>query len=208
MDLKGLIRQGLSLFSFDSSAVQVETYEAYLLCLSRWNRTFNLTAIHDLEKMVSHHLMDSLSIAPMIDGDAVIDVASGAGLPGIPLAVHFPEKRFTLLDSNGKKTRFMTQACIELALENVTVVQSRVEDYKDCQFEQAVCRAFAPLKDIADSCAHIIQQDGNILAMKGRDERLPPSSPLCVKNRVKLDVPLLSAQRWVIRLIRQQDREP
>lgn len=202
MDLRHCISQGLDLLPFESSSEQLNSYVDYLQMLQRWNGVFNLTAIRDPLKMVSHHLMDSLAIVPLIDGRKVLDVGSGAGLPGIPLAIHFDDREFVLLDSNGKKTRFLTQVCIELALSNVEVIQSRVEDYVG-RFEQVVCRAFASLDSIAASCGHLLSEDGNLLAMKAQQEEQDGVDSLVIDAMTELDVPLLEAQRWAIKLVKR-----
>jgi 16S rRNA (guanine527-N7)-methyltransferase len=197
MTLEQLIRSGLQALAFECS--YRDEYLDYLLCLERWNRTYNLTAIRDPAQMVSQHLLDSLSIVPLIDGQRIIDVGSGAGLPGIPLALHFPERQFTLLDSNGKKTRFLTQARISLGLQNLTVIQSRLEDWRQ-QYDQVLCRALAPLDELADQCAHLVARSGNLIAMKSHSEALSGSHRLRIRDATPLRVPMLDAQRWAIRL--------
>ncbi len=198
-----LIRKGLTRFPFDTTTEQAALYETYLSCLSRWNRVYNLTAITDEDKMVSHHLMDSLSVVPLVTAETVIDVGSGAGLPGIPLAVHFPGKHFTLLDSSGKKARFLTQACIELGLSNVTVVQRRVQDYRESVFGLVICRAFAHLEELSVSCAHLVGPGGSLIAMKAREEQLREELPLRIGASTKLAVPLMEEERWAIQLLRR-----
>jgi 16S rRNA (guanine527-N7)-methyltransferase len=141
---------------------------AYLDLLARWNRAFNLTAVRDEAAMVTRHLLDSLSIAPLLRGRRLIDVGAGAGLPGIPLAIVEPSRQFTLLDSNGKKTRFMFQALSELGLANARVEKARVEHYRQtAAYDAVVSRAFASLADMVDTCSHLLNPDGVLLAMKG-----------------------------------------
>jgi 16S rRNA (guanine527-N7)-methyltransferase len=200
MDVRHRVSQGLDRLPFESSPQQRNSYVDYLNMLQRWNGVFNLTAIRDPMKMVSHHLMDSLAIVPLIDGRKVLDVGSGAGLPGIPLAIHFDDREFVLLDSNGKKTRFLTQVCIDLALSNVEVVQSRVEEYVG-SFEQVVCRAFASLDSIAASCSHLLTENGSLLAMKAQQEAIEDAGSLVIEAMTELKVPLLNAQRWAIELV-------
>ncbi len=151
--------------------------------------------------MVAGHIMDSLAVAPALRGKDIIDVGSGAGLPGIPLSMLFPDKRFVLLDSNGKKTRFLTQASIELSLANVTVVHSRVEDYRDRQFDHVLCRAFTSLESIANLVNHLLLPRGSVLAMKSTgDTSLEASSPLRVTQVRTLDVPLLEGDRVLVEM--------
>lgn len=140
----------------------------YLSLLDKWNRTYNLTGVRDPAEMVSRQLLDSLSILPLLNGREIVDVGSGPGLPGIPLAVARPELRFTLLDSNSKKCRFVEQAKIELRLPNLTVVRSRVEQFEpDNLFDTVLSRAFASLPEMLELSAHLVASDGCILAMKG-----------------------------------------
>ena len=133
----------------------------YIQLIARWNKTFNLTAIRDVEEMVSKHLLDSLAVQPYIEGSLILDVGSGAGLPGIPFAITSPDKHFVLIDSNGKKTRFLMQAKIDLKLDNVEVVNSRVEDYHPTKeghriyFDVITARAYATTDDILSSTAHL-----------------------------------------------------
>lgn len=149
----------------------------FLLLLHRWNRSYNLTAIRDPVEMVSKHLLDSLAVMPYIDGETVIDVGSGAGLPGIPLALVLPHKRFVLLDSNGKKTRFLTQARIELGLENVEIVNLRVEDYQPgLYFDVIIARAWADAASVLVKTAHLQRPGTQILVMQGKPD-VPEEMP-------------------------------
>ena len=142
---------------------------AYLTILGRWNRAFNLTAVRDPREMVPRHLLDSLSVLPWITGTPVLDVGTGAGLPGIPLAIALPELRFTLLDSNGKKTRFVRQAVFELGLANVDVVQSRLETYQPvAKFATIVARAVAAITTLHAASDHLAATGARLLALKGR----------------------------------------
>jgi len=194
------IEEGLAQFPFPVEKALADRLAAYVQLLQRWNNAYNLTAIREPEQIVSHHLMDSLAIAPMIHGVNIVDVGSGAGLPGIPLALHYPQKKFTLLDSNGKKTRFLTQVKIDLGIENVSIEQGRVEDVSEL-FDQVICRAFAPLDELADSCAHLLGANGTLLAMKGANqELLSLNSPLELVSRCKLNVPLMDEDRFVVTL--------
>lgn len=147
----------------------------YLLLLDKWNAAYNLTAIRDLETMVTKHLLDSLAILPWVHGELILDVGTGAGLPGIPLAIAQPERQFVLLDSNGKKVRFLQEVKRQLALPNLEVVQFRVENYHPKQgFDTVLSRAFSSLEQMIFWTQHLISQEGVWLAMKGRypDEEL------------------------------------
>lgn len=140
----------------------------YLALLMKWNRAYNLTAIRNPEEMVARQLLDSLSILHLVQGKQILDVGTGAGLPGIPLAICMPEASFTLLDSNGKKTRFVQQAKLELGLDNVEVKHCRVEQLDtDGGFDTITSRAFAALPKIVELTAQLLTHQGILLAMKG-----------------------------------------
>jgi 16S rRNA (guanine527-N7)-methyltransferase len=176
----------------------------YLALLVKWNQAYNLTAVRDPGEMVTRHLLDSLTVAPHLTGQRIIDVGTGAGLPGIPLSLLFPERQFVLLDSNGKKTRFLVQAKASLGLDNVTVVHSRVEEYRPSEpFDTVIARAFAALADILALCHHLLAPSGSILAMKGgasEAETVPAGFHLA--EIVTLKVPgLTHEQRHLIRVL-------
>ena len=168
--------------------------EKFLLLLSRWNRVSNLTGIKYLNEMVSAHLMDSLSVWPFITGKTVLDVGSGAGFPGIPLAILYPKKSFTLLDSNGKKTRFIRQAVIDLKLTNVEVIHARVETL-ETKFDHVICRAFGSLELFVSMCEQHTEKGGNLLAMKSnKTENLGGRE----MNVHKLSVPGVESERYLM----------
>ena len=177
---------------------------AYLVLLERWNRAYNLTAVREPEAMVIRHLLDSLSILPWLAGPRVLDVGSGAGLPGIPLAIAQPEYEFCLLDSNGKRTRFLMQATAELHLSNVSVVRSRAEDYRPATlFNSVVSRAFATLAELAVDAGRLCAPTGRLLAMKGvfpDDELARLPSAYQVVGVYPLRVPHLDAERHLVHL--------
>ncbi|HSX87464.1 MAG TPA: 16S rRNA (guanine(527)-N(7))-methyltransferase RsmG [Pseudomonas sp.] len=152
------------------SPQQQEQLLAYLALLIKWNKAYNLTAVRDPDEMVSRHLLDSLSVVPYVvdGGDNWLDVGSGGGMPGIPLAILFPERQFTLLDSNGKKTRFLTQVKLELKLANLQVIHSRVEAFAPEQpFAGIISRAFSSLEDFSNWTRHLGDGQTQWLAMKG-----------------------------------------
>jgi 16S rRNA (guanine527-N7)-methyltransferase len=167
-ELYDLLDQGLLGLQLTLTETQKASLIAYMYLLMKWSRAFNLTAIKDPYRIVSHHILDSLSIVPYVQGPLIIDVGSGAGLPGIPCALVLPEQKFVLLDSNGKKTRFMTQAVGELQIPNVNIVQSRVEDYHPtfC-FNTLMARAFAPVEEVLALTKHLPCAHGQLLLMKG-----------------------------------------
>jgi len=178
----------------------------YIQLIARWNKTFNLTAIRDVEQMVSKHLLDSLAVQSYIEGSLILDVGSGAGLPGIPLAITSPDKHFVLLDTNGKKTRFLTQAKIDLKLENIEVVHQRVQDYQPIvdghriYFDVITARAYATTDDILNSTAHL--QDGNtrLLIMQGKLDKTIDTQNYKLLDSHALEVYGLDAERHVLEI--------
>lgn len=168
MNLKLQLESGLNSFAIAYEPEQIDALLSYLMLLEKWNKSFNLTAIRDVNRMLAYHLLDSLSIWRWIPAQAnILDVGSGPGLPGIPLAIMLPQTNWALLDSNGKKTRFMQQAVAVCAVKNVTVVKSRIEDYHAQQpLDVVVSRAFTSLTTFVHSVAHVIQPETVIMAMK------------------------------------------
>jgi len=161
--------QALSKNNLSLSNPEQEKLLCYLSMLEKWNRVFNLTSIDTPEEMIYLHLIDSLVIEPYLHGERLIDVGTGAGLPGIPLAIINPDKQWTLLDKNNKKTRFLTQVTAELKLKNVQIVHSRTEDFHPEQgFDSILSRAFSTLRSFVESTAHLLNPSGQFLAMKGR----------------------------------------
>ncbi len=198
----GQLEQGLARMGLKLEHGQQQRLLDYLALLARWNRTFNLTAIRDPNEMVSRQLLDSLSILPLIQGPRVLDVGTGPGLPGIPLAIARPDFHLILLDSNGKKTRFVRQAKMELGLENLEVVQERVESWRpqEC-FDTVTARAFAALPKMIDLTAGLLRESGLLLAMKGlvpRDEIEQIRAKGMVVESVALEVPGVSGERHAI----------
>ncbi len=187
------------------TAVQQRLIE-FVLLLQKWNRAYNLTAIRDPRQMVVRHLLDSLVIVPYLQGERVLDVGCGAGLPGIPLALAEPQRHFTLLDSNGKKTRFVTQACAELGLDNVDVVQSRVELFQaDRAYTSITARAFSSVAELLQQSEHLLAENGRYLLMKGvapvaELDAVPANFEL--EAMLPLRVPLLDAERHLLILKR------
>ena len=183
---------------------------SYINMLEKWNRAYNLTAVRDPLAMVVYHLLDSLAILPWISGQRLLDVGTGAGLPGLPLAIACPQRQFTLLDSNGKKTRFLQQVVTDLDLDNVIVFQQRAQHLVDnTGFDMVLSRAFASLDDMLEHTVHLLADNGRWLAMKGSypvDElsNLPAGIELQAVEPVA--VPGLDAERHLVILHRQQHR--
>ena len=171
----------------------------YLDLLNRWNGKFNLTAIKDTKEQVSKHLLDSLAVAAFIEDTELLDVGTGAGLPGIPLAVLFPNLNVLLLDSNSKKTRFLTEVKAQLKLDNVQVLHARVETFRDRRFEQVICRAFSPLPELLPKVAHLIGQQGRLLAMLGQPPEHDKPDQLGATCEIhSLNVPQLEESRHLM----------
>jgi len=185
-----------------------EKFLAYLDLLAKWNKTYNLTAIRDPDKMISHHLLDSLAVLPHLPAGLLADIGSGGGLPGIPLAIAQPARRVTLNDANHKKAAFLQQAVIELKLTNADVHIGRVQAWRPAQrFACVITRGFAELADFISACRHLLAPGGVLAAMKGVFPRSElervPSGAECRDVR-RLQVPLLEAERHLV-LCRCQD---
>lgn len=164
--IKSMLEDGLCQFGLESISTPLTEY---LFLLKKWNLAYNLTAVRDLPSMVNKHILDSLAIVPWLRGARIIDVGTGAGLPGIPLALAKPEIHFVLLDSNGKKTRFLNEVKRQLNINNLEIVQFRVENYRPEQgFDTVLSRAFSSLVQMIQWTQHLIANQGIWLAMKGR----------------------------------------
>lgn len=173
----------------------------YLELMAKWNKTYNLTAIHEPERMLTHHLLDSLSILPYVTADRLLDVGSGGGLPGIPLALARPELQVTLIDASQKKCAFMQQVAIDLGLRNVIVNHVRVEAFQpDQAFPQIVSRAFSDLSEFVRLTKHLLAPGGEWLAMKGLypHEEIALLKGARLKQDIALNVPDLVADRHLI----------
>lgn len=203
MTAEKTLSDGLAALRLDVSLR--ERLLTYLRLLDKWNKTYNLTAVRGLEAMVSQHVLDSLAVVPHLSGETLVDVGSGAGLPGIPIAMACPDRKITLLDSSHKKTVFLKQAVIELALTNVAVVPERAEHWRSQTFDVVISRAFAELASFVGAAAHLCNPEGVLMAMKGvypNEElgHIPPGWR--VRDITRLCVPLLDADRHLVTLER------
>ncbi|MCW7555393.1 16S rRNA (guanine(527)-N(7))-methyltransferase RsmG [Endozoicomonas gorgoniicola] len=207
MSLRESICRGANTLSVSLTEEQADLLTRYVELLAKWNKAYNLTAVRDINEMVSRHILDSLSIAPYMTGDFLMDVGSGPGLPGMIMAIMYPEKQFTLLDSNGKKTRFMTQAKMELGLNNVRVENTRCESFQAEQpFDVIMSRAFSSLLDMVEGTHHLLSPEGTFLAMKGLYPEEELQELYAVRPDIKetgshiLSVPGCEAQRHLVML--------
>lgn len=209
MDLRERLDRDACALGLTLSERQQDLLMAYLALLEKWNRAYNLSAIRDPRDMLSLHLIDSLAVAPYLKGDRFADVGTGAGLPGIPLAILFPERHFHLIDSNGKKIRFLFQVRTELGLDNVTEQQARVESLQlETGVDGVLSRAFASLADMVEGCAHLLAPGGRCYAMKGQwpgNELSALPKPFKVVAAHTLSVPGVDAERHL--LVLGQDAE-
>lgn len=205
MSLESRIAEGLSAMGLALPQQAHGRMADYLRLIEKWNRVHNLTAVRETDQMVVLHLLDSLSILPFLtEAKTLLDVGTGAGLPGIPLAIARPDLEVTLLDSNHKKTAFLQQAKTELALTNATVVAERVEAWNSqSRFDIVVSRALADLSEFVVQAGHLVAPGGTMLAMKGVHPfeelaKVPPSHR--VERVVELVVPSLDAKRHLVLL--------
>lgn len=189
------------------SAPQSRELLRFLDLLVQWNRAYNLTAVRDPQEMVARHLLDSLTVRPFLFGDRILDLGTGAGLPGLPLALCEPGRRFWLLDGNGKKIRFVRQAAMELELANLESVHSRIEAYRPAgKFSTIVCRAVAEIREIRDLAWPLLASPGRLLIMKGRypaDELSHPALAELDREVHSLRVPFLEGERHLIEIRRE-----
>lgn len=202
MTLQAQLAAGIAALGLALPADAEAKLLAYLALLDKWNRVYNLTAVRDTERMVSHHLLDSLAAVPFFQGGRVLDVGSGGGLPGIPLAIARPDLQVTLIDSIAKKTAFLLQAKMELGLDNLSVVTNRVEDYRpETGFDFITSRAFSDLREFVALTRHLLKPAGRWLAMKGlyphEELALLPAGVKVSADHV-LAVPGLDATRHLI----------
>ena len=199
-NLERILSDGMEAMNIAYSAKQLTRLLEFLGLLQKWNRVYNLTSIDNPAERVRLHLLDSLAVLPYLQGISVLDVGTGAGLPGLPLALFSPDREFTLLDSNAKKTRFVRQAAIELGLANVNVVHERIESFRTSTgFDSILARAFANLPELTGQTFRLLNPGGVILAQKGK---LPQDELILLENAVvevfSLEIPGIDAERHLI----------
>jgi len=196
---------GLDALSLSLTQAQKDKLTEYLQLLLKWNVAFNLSGVKDAREMLSRHILDSLTLVPYIDGDRVLDVGTGPGLPGVPLAICYPDKHFDLLDSNGKKSRFVFQAKLQLGLDNVTSQNKRVELFKpEAPIDVIVSRAFSSLRDFVDLTKHLVEPGHTrLVAMKGlypEEELALLPEGYVMSKALKVAVPGYTGERHIIEL--------
>lgn len=206
-NMEKLLAAGLAELALSMTAPQQEKLLAYVALLAKWNKVYSLTAIREPERMVPHHLLDSLAPLPAFKGDSlrILDVGSGFGTPGIPLAIARPDWQLTLLDSNHKKTTFLRQALLELKLDNVAVVTERVESYcPPAPFHIITSRAFADLSEFVKLTRHLLAEGGEWIALKGvypHEEIALLPADFKVAGVDRLKVPGLDAERHLVHVV-------
>ncbi len=196
-----ILQVGIDRLGLKATDEQLDLLLAFVCLIEKWNKAYNLTAIRSRNEILHLHILDSLAIVPFVSGEKIMDVGTGAGLPGIPLAILMPSKQFTLVDSNAKKTRFVRQVVLELQLSNVEVVHSRVEGLgRNDEYDLVLSRAFASLNEIMNLTEYLLHPKGVLLAMKGQI----PESELKKINRDytvnPIVVPGVEAERCVVRV--------
>lgn len=205
--LQSMLTDGLKQLDLQLDQTKQDQLIEFVLLLDKWNQAYNLTSVRDPEQMMIKHILDSLAVAPFLTQTRYIDVGTGPGLPGIPLAIAFPEKSFTLLDSLGKRIRFIKQTSFALKLKNITPVQSRVEQFKpDVPYDSVLTRAFASIKDMLHWCQHLVDSQGQFYALKGQlpdDEIQQIPEGFDVIDRIELKVPGLEGERHLITIKKQ-----
>lgn len=201
-----LLEKACQQLPFEVSASQQHQLLAFLSLIHKWNKAYNLTSVRDPLAMVTVHLVDSIAVYPFLQGKNAIDVGTGPGLPGVPLAILCPDTHFVLLDSLGKRIRFLKQVAFELKLANIEPIQSRVEEYSSPGFDTVITRAYASIEQMLHSCQHLLNKDGEFLALKGQypaDELNSVSNEYLISGAEPIKVPGLAAQRHVIKIKKQ-----
>ena len=204
LDLEETLKAGiekLELENKDNLYIKLLIYKDLLI---KWNKVFNLISVKGVDEIVTHHFLDCLAVVPFIEGKNVLDVGSGAGLPGIIIGLCYPEKNITLVDSVGKKTTFLKQTCAELNLSNITIINKRVEDITTNKlFDSIIARAFAEMQVLIDLTRHLIEDKGVWYGMKSKKFNEEEIGTNFVVEKRDIVVPYLDAERYLVKINNQ-----
>ncbi len=196
-----ILHQGIQELAIPVNDNALELLLTFIRMIEKWNKAYNLTAIKNREDMACLHILDSLTVLPFIKGSQIADIGTGAGLPGIPLAIFLPDIEFTLVDSNSKKTRFVQQVVLELKLKNVKVLHQRVEDMSaETVFSTVIMRALANLQDIMQLTRHLMNTQSILLAMKGKQPDEELATMTIPYSIIPLKIPGVEAERCLIQI--------
>jgi len=204
LDLEETLKAGIEKLELENKDYLYTKLLIYKDLLIKWNKVFNLISVKGVDEIVTHHFLDCLAVVPFIEGKNVLDVGSGAGLPGIIIGLCYPEKNITLVDSVGKKTTFLKQTCAELNLSNITIINKRVEDITtNTLFDSIIARAFAEMQVLIDLTRHLIEDKGVWYGMKSKKFNEEEISTNFVVEKRDIVVPYLDAERYLVKINNQ-----
>ena len=204
LDLEKTLKAGIEKLELENKDYLYTKLLIYKDLLIKWNKVFNLISVKGVDEIVTHHFLDCLAVVPFIEGKNVLDVGSGAGLPGIIIGLCYPEKNITLVDSVGKKTTFLKQTCAELNLSNITIINKRVEDITTNKlFDSIIARAFAEMQVLIDLTRHLIEDKGVWYGMKSKKFNEEEISTNFVVEKRDIVVPYLDAERYLVKINNQ-----
>ena len=203
-DLEETLKAGIEKLELDNKDYLYTKLLIYKDLLIKWNKVFNLISVKGIDEIVTHHFLDCLAVVPFIEGKNILDVGSGAGLPGIIIGLCYPEKNITLVDSVGKKTTFLKQTCTELNLRNITIINKRVEDITTNKlFDSIIARAFAEMQVLMDLTRHLIEDKGAWYGMKSKKFNEEEIGTNLVVEKRDIVVPYLDAERYLVKINNQ-----
>ena len=203
-DLEETLKAGIEKLELDNKDYLYTKLLIYKDLLIKWNKVFNLISVKGIDEIVTHHFLDCLAVVPFIEGKNILDVGSGAGLPGIIIGLCYPEKNITLVDSVGKKTTFLKQTCTELNLRNITIINKRVEDITTNKlFDSIIARAFAEMQVLIDLTRHLIEDKGAWYGMKSKKFNEEEIGTNFVVEKRDIVVPYLDAERYLVKINNQ-----
>tara|TARA_B110000027_G_scaffold60639_1_gene65280 strand:- start:51 stop:668 length:618 start_codon:yes stop_codon:yes gene_type:complete len=204
LDLEDTLKLGIEKLELENKAYLYNKLLIYKDLLIKWNKVFNLISLKATEEIVTHHFLDCLAVVPYIEGKNILDVGSGAGMPGIIIGLCCPEKQITLVDSVGKKTAFLKQTCAELKLSNITVINKRVEDITTNKlFDSIIARAFSDMQMLIDLTKHLIENKGTWYGMKSKKINEEEINTKYVLEKRVILVPYLDAERYLVKINNQ-----